>query len=138
MRGIYPVLFLNILYIVWYVMVAVLFCAIKSLPVSENLLVRWFKELADRPFNFFDGVLRWQYVTAVWVATCQLRQLQVSSVKVFQGFNNFFTIVTVVWVALYPLFIAIYLYRVRKVVLKDSFSFNYEDIFYKRIKKSQD
>lgn len=137
-RGIYPILFLNIIYVVYYILVGVLFCAIKQLSASENMLIKWFKEIADRPFNFFDGILRWQYVTAVWVTTCQLHQFSVSPVKAFEGFNNFLTVVSIIWVGLYPFLIALYLYRVRKVILKDSFSINYEDVFYKRIKKSQD
>jgi hypothetical protein len=94
--------------------------------------------MADRPINFLDGIIRWQYITAVWVAAVQLRQLDVSPNKAFEGFNNFLTIACIICMGLYPILTTVYLYRVRKIVLKDSFSINYEDIFYKRIKKNQD
>lgn len=34
MRGVYPILFLNIIYILYYVLVGVLYCSIKSLAAS--------------------------------------------------------------------------------------------------------
>lgn len=137
-RGIYPIFIINLIYILFYVLLSALFCAVKSLSASQSLFVKWFKDIADRPVNYFDGMLRWQYTAVVWITACQLLSMHVSPVKVFQGFNNFFTIVALLWTGLYPLLIAFYLYRVRKIVLKDSFSTNYEDIFFKRIKNSQD
>lgn len=56
----------------------------------------------------------------------------------FLRLNNLMAISSFVLCSLYPIFIAFYLYKVRKILLKDSFSFNYEDSFFKRIKKSQD
>lgn len=56
----------------------------------------------------------------------------------FLRWNNLLAISSFIFCCLYPILMAFYLYRVRKILLKDSFSFNYEDSFYKRIKKSQD
>lgn len=139
MRGIYPILILNICYAVYYMLLVLVFCLFKGLKKSENLFIRWFCELAERPANFFDSLFRWQFVTVVWTAAVQFEHLNSNSTyRSFRNFNGFLAIFMFVCSCLYPILMAFYLYRVKKIVLKESFGYIYEDIFFKRIKKSQD
>ena len=92
----------------------------------------------ERPLNFFDYFLRLQFVTVAWSCFLQFRHFNASDVKSFRDFNYFWTILFFVGLCLYPFILVFYLIRIRGIILKESFNYLYEDIFFMRIKRNHD
>ena len=118
MRAIYPIFIIDLIYIAYWIIIYVLYRCCPGFRKSSNVVVRWFREIVERPLNYFDYFFRLQFVTVAWSCFCQFRHFNASPITSFRNFNYFWTILFFVCLCLYPFIIVCYLLRVRGIILK--------------------
>ena len=135
-RSIYPILFINLLYIVWFLLNLLANKLITACRESESKIMGFCRSIPLRPISYFDQIWRYQFLAVMWACLLQFSAFQQSNGG--QAFNLavcvFFFIFYLVW----PFIITIYTYRRHFTMNVNHFIYLYHDIYYLKISSVAD
>ena len=131
LRSFYPTIIINLIYLIWFLLLLAINKFVKGFRDSNSNIVRFFKNIPQRPINYFDQIWRYQFLTTIWAAFIQFYSLRTETS--FQKINFAICIVAFVITIIWLFFIIIYTYQMTKVKYVSNFIHQYEDIFFKKI-----
>lgn len=65
-RSMYPLIIINIVYLGWFIIWFILLKLIKQFKNSPNKIIKFFRDIPQRPLNYFDQIWRYQFITTIW------------------------------------------------------------------------
>ncbi len=71
LRSFYPTIIINIVYLAYFLMLFVALRLVKRFRNSPNKVVKFFRDIPQRPINFADQIWRYQFITTVWSSFIQ-------------------------------------------------------------------
>lgn len=130
-RSFYPIIIINIVYVLWFLLLLLLNKCIASFRDSDSNFLRFVRNIPQRPINYFDQIWRYQFLTTMWASFIQFYSVQTDTAA--QSANLALCIIAFIISIAWLFFIIIYTYSMTKYKYATNFLHQYEDIFFKKI-----
>jgi hypothetical protein len=78
-RSFYPIIIINLIYLFWFIVLFVLLKCVAPFRNSKSKFVRFFRDIPQRPLNYFDQIWRYQFITTMWASFLQFQNFDGST-----------------------------------------------------------
>lgn len=109
---------------------------IRPFRNSPNKVIKFFRDIPQRPLNYIDQIWRYQFITTMWSSFIQFSSFNGSTGEM--RFNLAICIFSFMISLVWPIFVMIYTYRQHFVMNVEYFMYLYNDIYYRRISSIAD
>jgi len=127
-RSFYPTIIINLIYLGWFIILLVLNRFWSTFRNSPIKIVKFLRDIPQRPINYFDQIWRYQFLTTMWASMLQFTNFSAADGK--QGIVLTLCIISFIISIVWPIFIMIYTYQRRDSINILIKNYLYEDIFY--------
>jgi hypothetical protein len=135
-RSFYAVIIINIIYLGWFVILALINHFVNRFAFSDSKFIKFFRNIPRRPINYFDQIWRYQFFTTMWASFLQFYNFNATDGR--EGLNLAICIIAFVISLIWPIFVMIYTYRRHFKLNVNHFLYLYEDIYYRKISSVAD
>lgn len=130
-RSFYAIIIINLIYLFWFVVLLLCYKFLRPFRTSPNKLIKFFRDIPQRPLNYMDQIWRYQFITTVWASFLQFFNFDgnTGAMRLNLALCIFSFIISILW----PIFVMIYTYRQHLVINVEHFMYLYNDIYYRKI-----
>lgn len=135
-RSFYPVIIINLIYLGWFIILFIMYKFMKNFKNSPNKVIKFFRDIPQRPLNYFDQIWRYQFITVMFSSFIQFHDFygDTSAMRA----NLALCIAAFVISLIYPIFVMVYTYHQHLVLNVEHFLYLYNDIYYRKISSIAD
>lgn len=127
-RSFYPIIIINLIYLGWFLILYVLNKCTVCFSESPSKVARFFRNIPQRPLNYFDQIWRYQFLATMWAAMIQFTSFTASNGT--QRLDLALCILAFVISILWAVFVMSYTYSQHDGMTVNHFLYQYEDVFY--------
>ena len=108
-RSFYAIIIINLIYLFWFLVLLLSLKFVKPFRNSSNRVVKFFRDIPQRPLNYFDQIWRYQFITTMWACFLQFHNFKGPSAEM--RLNLALCIASFIISLLWPILVMVYTYR---------------------------